>query len=114
MFLTTYFFFIALLWTSMVLLGRKWQLRPRHYVPWILAMSVVGCFTLAALMRALPSTPPWFVVGLSLAVCYLLTLGGILYCFFRDPLRVAPGDDSRIVSPADGTILYIKAIDNGH
>jgi phosphatidylserine decarboxylase len=38
----------------------------------------------------------------------------ILYCFFRDPSRTAPGDDTQIVSPADGTILYIKPIDDGY
>jgi phosphatidylserine decarboxylase len=113
MLLTTLLIFAVILATSMVMLGRKWQLKPRHYLPWMLAMVFVGCFILAGLARGLPFIPAWLAVGLSLGTCYLMTLCAILYCFFRDPNRTAPGDDSRIISPADGTIVYIKPIDNG-
>jgi phosphatidylserine decarboxylase len=114
MLLTINLICVAILATSMFMLGRKWQLKPRHYLPWIILMSVVGCFTLTTLARAVPLVPAWLAVGLSLATCYLLTMMAILYCFFRDPSRTAPGDDARIVSPADGTILYIKRIDDGY
>jgi phosphatidylserine decarboxylase len=76
-------------------------------------MSVIGSFTVAGSTYAMPFLPAWFAVGISLATCYLLTLVAILFCFFRDPPRTAPGDDACIVSPADGTIVYITSIDNG-
>jgi phosphatidylserine decarboxylase len=98
---------------SIVALGRKWQLKPKHYLSWLAVLAVLGCATLAAVMRGWPLCPWWLAVGSSLAVGYAVTLSGILYCFFRDPERTAPGDDRQIVSPADGTIVYVKQIDNG-
>lgn len=32
------------------------------------------------------------------------------YFFFRDPERSVPGDEESIVSPADGTLIYVKEI----
>ena len=52
----------------------------------------------------------WGVLG-----ALVLVLGGIYvywryFFFFRDPERVVPADEEAIVSPADGTLIYIKAI----
>lgn len=39
-------------------------------------------------------------------------LGGVGFCgwFFRDPERVAPGDDRLIVSPADGKVIDVRPV----
>jgi phosphatidylserine decarboxylase len=37
----------------------------------------------------------------------------ILLFFFRDPERIPPLNEKSILSPADGTILYIKRIEKG-
>ena len=40
-------------------------------------------------------------------------VGILLYLFFRDPKRIPPDNPNAIVSPADGTIIYIKKIEKG-
>lgn len=109
----SYLALIGVLSASIVALGRKWQLKPTHFLLWLAVLAVLGCATLAVVTRGWPSLPWWLAIGGSLALCYAVTLGGILYCFFRDPERTSPGDDNQIISPADGTIVYIKKIEDG-
>jgi phosphatidylserine decarboxylase len=109
----TYITVIAVSALSLVALGRKWQLKPRHYLSWVGVILLVECATLTINQHVWPALPLWFTVVLVLAECYALTLSGILYCFFRDPPRSAPHDGRKIVSPADGTIVYVKMIENG-
>ena len=45
------------------------------------------------------------------AVAFLLLAGAFVF-FFRDPLRSAPGGDTDILSPADGTVLNIETLDS--
>jgi phosphatidylserine decarboxylase len=109
----SYLILVSVLTASLVALGRKWQLKPEHYLPWVAAMIAFGCAALAWITRISPAMPWWLAVGLSLGGCYALSAAAILYCFFRDPDRTAPGNDRQLVSPADGTIVYVKKIDNG-
>lgn len=55
---------------------------------------------------------------LTLVLSVLLTLGAafclFLIYFYRDPERVPPRRDNVIVAPADGKIVYIKKINDGH
>ncbi len=37
----------------------------------------------------------------------------LLWRFYRDPERISPEDESAILSPADGKIIYIKKIEKG-
>jgi len=48
----------------------------------------------------------WVVAGI------LIALGLFCFSFFRDPDRVIPGDDSAIVSPADGRVVVITEEEN--
>lgn len=110
---STYLVFLGAMAVTIVLLGRKWQLKPKHYLPWLAAMAALGYAVQAAVTRFGPAMDWWLIAGVMLGVCYGVTAGTILYCFFRNPERTAPGDDRQIVSPADGTIVYIKQIENG-
>jgi phosphatidylserine decarboxylase len=40
-------------------------------------------------------------------------IGFLLFLFFRDPERTPPVENDIVVSPADGTIIYIKEVKNG-
>jgi phosphatidylserine decarboxylase len=111
--LASYFILVGLLTLSITAMGRKWQLKPKHYLPWAAAMAVLGCVALTAIFSVSPATPWWLTTALALGVGYAASIGAILYFFFRDPERESPQDDSQIVSPADGTIVYIKKIENG-
>jgi phosphatidylserine decarboxylase len=50
----------------------------------------------------------WWLFGVTLIVALLVLL------FFRDPERRAPADADAIVAPADGRVLSIQAMPNGH
>jgi len=53
------------------------------------------------------------ILGLeALGVCGL-ALSLVLWRFYRDPERTPSGDDSGIVSPADGKIIYVKRVESG-
>ena len=69
--------------------------------------------TLTCLTRAWPTLDSWLALGATLALCYGLTLATILLIFFRDPDRTVRRDDCQLLSPADGTIVYVKQIENG-
>jgi phosphatidylserine decarboxylase len=45
---------------------------------------------------------------------WVVWLVGVGFCcwFFRDPERVAPGDDHLIVSPADGKVIDVRAVED--
>lgn len=113
MIFANYLILIGVLALTLIALGRKWQLQPKHFLPWVAAMIVLGCTVLATIANVRPAVPWWLATGFALAVCYAVTFSAILYFFFRDPERSSPADDRQIVSPADGTVIYIKKIENG-
>jgi phosphatidylserine decarboxylase len=49
-----------------------------------------------------------FVSGTVVLVLFILLF---FYRFFRNPVRVIPGDRNDIVSPADGRVIYIKELE---
>jgi phosphatidylserine decarboxylase len=55
------------------------------------------------------------VVVVALQLFLALALFGVLLLtrFFRDPERACPQDETLVLSPADGTIVYVKAVENG-
>lgn len=105
--------FVFIWAASIFMLGRKWQLKSRHLVPWLIVTTAFGCAALVSVTMQWPDVPWWAALGFSLGVCYALSLAVMLYCFFRDPERHVPNDDRQVVSPADGTIVYVKPFEDG-
>ena len=105
--------------TSFVLLlflvvpARKWELKVRHYLPWSLLMSLLGFFFTYKLSEAFPDFPAFLFVIPICVVAGFASIGAIMFFFFRDPERDPPGRDDIIVSPADGTVVYIKEVEDG-
>ena len=62
-------------------------------------------FILPALLLALVL----LAVGWGLLGALFLILSGALVFFFRDPERVPPAGDGRLVSPADGRVLAVES-----
>lgn len=58
----------------------------------------------------------WFLSSLALAVpaCIALLLTIFIISFFRNPERTAPNDKSLIISPADGTVVYVGPATQEH
>lgn len=65
------------------------------------------------LIYQLISMPLWlmapFVSGFVVLVLWFLLF---FYRFFRNPVRVIPGGQNDIVSPADGRVIYIKELES--
>jgi len=55
----------------------------------------------------------WLKIGLLGTLFIMILLLIVLSRFFRDPDRLTPNSDKLIFSPADGTIIYIKHLENG-
>lgn len=93
--------------------ARKWELKVRHYLPWSLFMSALSGLSIYGLSQVLPNVPAllWLIPILVIAI--VASIGAIMYFFFRDPERTSPHRDDQIVSPADGTVVYVKEIEDG-
>lgn len=102
---------LAALGTALAL-AWKWQLGLRRTAAAVTALATASATLVTMLGNAL---------ALSGRVRAVLTgastLAGafavLAYRFYRDPERVAPDRDDAIVSPADGTVLYIHHSSNG-
>lgn len=98
----------------LVAVGKKWELKSRHVWCWSAAMGLAVWGSIILVHGWLPSVPI-FVLGATAAIAAVVfTVGAILYFFFRDPERHAPPRDDLIISPADGTVIYIKTIESGN
>lgn len=102
---------LAALGTALAL-AWKWQLGLRRTAAAVTALATASATLVTMLGKAL---------ALSGRVRAVLTgastLAGafavLAYRFYRDPERVAPDRDDAIVSPADGTVLYVHHSSNG-
>lgn len=94
--------------------GYKWELKSKHYFPWSIAMALLGFGLSYGLGVAFPSVPAFIFVFVALATGCVLSVGAIMFFFFRDPERKPPADPRLIVSPADGTVVYVKEVEKGH
>ena len=107
--LVTAILLFAFLWIP----ARKWELKLRHFLPWSLLMAVTGFALTYALSHALPNVPAFLWAIPIFVIAGVASIGAIMFFFFRDPERNPPGREDVIVSPADGTVIYIKEIEGG-
>jgi phosphatidylserine decarboxylase len=85
------------------LLAWKWELGVARSALVVVALTIAIAAALAAF-----GVPP--VLAGSLVFFGGLGLAGliVLWRFYRDPEREAPERDDVVVSPADGTVIYVK------
>jgi len=89
----------------------KWKLRAQWVVPWCLFVGLpAGGVGELAHQLGYSGVP---VVVIQAAVVLGVSLLVLLWRFFRDPERRPPQDASSILSPADGTVLYIREFQAG-
>jgi phosphatidylserine decarboxylase len=88
----------------------KWALPFKKYSLIILISAILSLCISYVLDLAGSNS---LVIDLSMVVCIFIIYAGILlFLFFRDPQRIPPDDPDVLVSPADGTIIYIKEVDS--
>lgn len=78
--------------------------RPTEFV--IRDAFVLGAVPLA--LAGLAGIAGWTGVGFT-----LMGLTVFVACFFRNPPRLVPGDESVVVAPADGRVIDVGEVENG-
>jgi phosphatidylserine decarboxylase len=93
-------------------LSQKWCL-PAGSAGGIILLATLGAAILGIILQW--SSASGWVCGSGVlgAQCFGY-LGILLFRFYRDPERVSPRDPNVLVSPADGTVIYIKKLSSGH
>lgn len=90
------------------LLAWKWELGVRRSAVVVLALTIlIGGLLAAVGLPPVLAGPLVFFGGLALAGLI------VLWRFYRDPERIAPDRDDVVVSPADGTVIYVKRSTGG-
>ena len=96
-----------LLWCG---LSIKWRFRLRSaFANAVIAFSgTIGL--MAAAVRLIPSESPSRLAAVETAFLVLVSAALIAFQFYRDPEREAPRGEGLIVSPADGTVRYVRRL----
>src|SRR5215472_3621030 len=93
-------------------LAHKWQLGVRRAGLLVLAVSMVTAVLVASSDLLLHFTAVTGTLAMWIGTV-LASLGFLLAVFFADPERPAPSRQDVIVSPADGRVIYVRAIQAG-
>jgi phosphatidylserine decarboxylase len=89
----------------------KWTL-PASRVSWIVAGATLLALLVGwGLQRQ--GSPTWVCAGGTWTTQGATFVGVILWMFYRDPDRVIPKDTGLVLSPADGTVIYVRRLDAG-
>ena len=94
-------------------LAIKWRVKLKIVVPWAVAMWLLGCGTAKVMSGLWPELSVCWLLLFEVFQTVLVSAICVLFFFYRDPERTPPEIERSIVSPADGTIVYIKEIENG-
>ena len=94
-------------------LAYKWEL---HIKTVSISVAIIGLLS-GLILNSVESmfALSWVAKVISCSVLtFALAAAALLMRFYRDPERIPPAADNVIVSPADGTIKYIKPIKKGN
>jgi phosphatidylserine decarboxylase len=91
-------------------LAWKWQLGMRRVA---LFVTLTGAALSIALTLLAPVMPPSIAAAVTAMSTLAVAAAYLLYRFYRDPERSPASSIGSIVSPADGTIVYIKSSEQG-
>lgn len=93
-----------------IAIGKKWQIKSKHIVYWLVVSFVLYCITASVLSLCFPTLSKQITGFIGFIQSMILSFLVLLVCFYRDPERTPPERRDVILSPADGTIVYIKKI----
>ena len=93
----------------LVPLGIKWQIKTGYTLIGAIAIgSATGIIFSWDLLRQDISIQ--MLIPLEFVFILILALATIVFFFYRDPERHSPQEPGVIVSPADGEVIYVKAV----
>lgn len=89
----------------------KWAL-PAKRVTWIVAgATLLALFVGWGLQQQ--GSPAWVLSGGIWTIQGATFVGVISWMFYRDPERLIPREPGLVLSPADGTVIYVRRLDAG-
>lgn len=93
-------------------LAWKWQLGVLRVALMVVLLCLLAAVVVStpALSRALTDSEK---AGLVWLLAMAMAFGLLAYRFYRDPDRTPPNRAGAIVSPADGTVIYVRRSENG-
>lgn len=97
---------------TLVPLSMKWELETKVTIP---AACLIGILSGAIVSGIVVFWNLGFyqILMLQIFVIAVMSISLLLWRFYRNPERVPPEDENVILSPADGTIIYVKKIEDG-
>jgi phosphatidylserine decarboxylase len=105
-------FGLVLSFIILIPLSFKWQLDKRVTLPVLIG---IGLFSglIVGIIEIFWNIEPIYILFFEMILIITIAISLVLWRFYRDPDRVYHGDESAILSPADGKIIYIKRIEKG-
>jgi len=104
---------IAMAFILLIPLAKKWEIKVKYALIMSIIAGIAAGFFVNTVNLSTGKTNALFLVGLEFGAILIVTFLVIIYRFYRDPVRIPPKRDNIILSPADGTIKYVKRIENG-
>jgi len=97
---------------TVVPISIKWELEKKIIIP---ASFVIGLMSWLLVEGAITFWDLTFyqLLMFQVLVIAVMSISLLLWRFYRNPERVPPEDENVILSPADGTIIYVKKIEDG-
>ena len=95
----------------LVPLALKWQLPLRVVGAWIVVRRRDIGRGVGRVLGQGALSWPWLLA--QVVTVSVLSAAGAAAAFFRDPERISPATPGAIVSPADGTVLYVRRFSAG-
>lgn len=92
-------------------LALKWQIKMRHALVGVLLFGGVAGALLSGSSAGRDMTTP-AVLLLQAGVVVACTFVAVPLLFYRDPEREPPDRAGAVVSPADGTVVYVKKLED--
>jgi phosphatidylserine decarboxylase len=92
---------------TLVPLTIKWELDKKLALPATFFIGIIS-WVLAEAITAFWDLSLFKIVILQIFIIGALSISLLLWRFYRDPERVPPEGENTILSPADGTIIYVK------
>lgn len=106
-------YFIVLVICLILILASaiKWSLPFKKYSVIILISGIVSVL-ISYVLTSLDFNGTIIKIVLVITL-FSLYVGMLLFLFFRDPKRTPPDNPTDLVSPADGTVIYIREVNVG-
>jgi phosphatidylserine decarboxylase len=108
-----YWLVVSAIFVFLIAVGVKWEIKLNVVILWALFMVLLASLSLYLLDRFTTDVPDSLKILMTAFGTGIITIAVISLFFFRDPDRIPPAKENVILSPADGTILYIKEIQKG-